>query len=159
MARQALKTPDLPWKDVFVVPDLENFFSDHIDKLSRYAKKHWTQLQFIVELVDGDVQTSYRAFASDKVYEIMSKENYVSVKGDDQHVLDALGTRLYDMVPMETTINTYVLSKKTVLVRNESGTLTIPHGNIEPGEFTKETVDPNSNVRYVHLISSYSLFI
>ena len=81
----------MPWKDVFVVPDLVKFFSNHISNLTRYAKQHWTQLQFIFELVEGDVQTSYRAYASDKVFELMSKDNYIAVKGDDPHTLDVLG--------------------------------------------------------------------
>ena len=51
------------------------------------------------------------------------------------------------MVPMKTTINTFVLSKKTVLVRDQAGNITIPHGIIEPAEFTKEKVDPETKVK------------
>ena len=58
-----------------------------------------------------------------------------------------LGSRLYDMIPMETTVNTYVLSKKTVLTRDDAGNIVLPHGNIEPAEFAKEKINPETNAK------------
>lgn len=122
--------------------DFERFFSEHNAKLSRYAKLEWTQLQFIFELKDGDVHTSYRAYASDDVIELLSKENFKIMKnGQIPNLPDVLAKRLYDMVPINTKIYTYTLPRKTVLRRNDSGILEIPHGVIPPAKFVPEKVD------------------
>jgi len=64
-------------EDIWVVPNYTHYFSKSIDKkFGRYAKKEWTQLQFIFEAVEQSsdfpegVRTTYRRYAADSVIEI-----------------------------------------------------------------------------------------
>lgn len=66
-------TKQIVWRDVYCVPDYEEFFADSIQPISRAFKRNaegedWTQLQWIIEAKDdGTISTSYRAYASSEV--------------------------------------------------------------------------------------------
>ena len=115
------------------------FFKGYTSSLTRFAKTQWTQLQFIFELKNGDIETSYRAYASDEVIEIFTKEHFVALKGKGSN--DLLNTKKFNMVPMLTTVNTFKLPRGTVLSRNQEGTIVLPNGIIPPAAFAEEKVD------------------
>jgi len=101
--------------------DFQGFFDKKYAKLERYAKQEWTQLQFIFELKDGEVETSYRAYASDDVIELVSKDNFMTINGRDARLHNLLASRIYNMVPINTKVNTFTLSQKTVFFRDDDG--------------------------------------
>ncbi len=60
--------------DIFAIPDYTSYLAPHISRLSHYAKKEWTQLQFFFDATEKSehfpcgVRTRYRAFSQDKVW-------------------------------------------------------------------------------------------
>ena len=123
--------------------DFVNFFKGYTNNLSRFAKLEWTQLQFIFEWKNGDIETSYRAYASDEVIEIFSKANFAAINGSSR-TQELMKNKKYDMVPMATKVNTYKLPQKTVLSRTTDGKITLPYGTIPPASFVKEIIDPKA---------------
>jgi len=124
--------------------DFEKFFSGYTSRIARFAKTNWTQLQFIFEIKDQDIHTSYRAYASDSVIEIFSKANFKALNGSQQEVDELLNRRLFDMIPMETKVNTYQLPRQSVIARDQSGNVTLPCGVLPPAEFAEEKIDPDT---------------
>ena len=77
-------------KIVEIVPNYQAFFGDSIDRLlGKYTREHQTQHRWSFEAVDQSaefpfgVKTMYKAYASDKVVEIMKmpKEECISDLG------------------------------------------------------------------------------
>ena len=61
--------------DLFAIPDYQSYFTPHIDKkFAKYSKEKWTQLQWRFQKVSQSkdfplgVKTTYRAYASENVY-------------------------------------------------------------------------------------------
>jgi hypothetical protein len=63
-----------PVTDLFAICDYVSYLAPHISRLSHYAKKEWTQLQFFFDATEKSehfpcgVKTRYRAFSQDKVW-------------------------------------------------------------------------------------------
>ena len=128
--------------------DYEKFFSGYTSKLARFAKLNWTQLQFTFELKNGDIETSYRAYASNEVVEIFSKAHFKALNGTIG-TEELLNHKKYDMIPMQTKVNTYTLPRQTVLSRDVEGNIALPFGIIPPAEFAKERYDSEEKKMYV----------
>ena len=125
-----------------------------MNTIERYAKTELTQLQFIVEArPGGDVQTSYRAYAQDKVVELWHKNQLLVDREADAPPAKLVSSWLpayvkrqcYDWVPVEVEVLTYVLPGKSVLKRHEEGPRKglpmIPSGSIPPQEFSMGKYD------------------
>jgi hypothetical protein len=71
-------------EDIFAIPDYVSYLEPHIARLSHYAKKEWTQLQFFFDATEKSehfpcgVKTRYRAFSQDKVWLIEKSPLHVT---------------------------------------------------------------------------------
>jgi hypothetical protein len=95
---KALSTPKYTAKikDIFVVPDYNNFFDGCLDKLfGSYCKKDSTQLQFVFEAVTVSnsfplgVKTTYKAYSAEEVVEIREinqQQQQLIVGGGEEEV-------------------------------------------------------------------------